>query len=86
MTSQSETQDITTEDGQQMVMTSTGDIMTQDQFSALTTLADMTSHEITSQHHHQEEVQMEPQVQQVELIIRAFLEMMMILIIVWCLV
>ena len=70
MMSQPET--LTTEDGQQMVITSTGEIMTQDQFSALTTLADMTSHEVTSQHHHQGEVQMEPQVQQVELIISAF--------------
>ena len=64
--SHEDTQNVT-EDGQQMVMTSSGEIMTQDQFNALTTLAGMPSHEVTSQEQTQaEEFQVEPQVQQVD--------------------
>ena len=56
-----------TDGGQEMVMTSSGEIMTQDQFNALTTLADMTSHEVAPQEQNQtEEFQVEPQVQQVD--------------------
>ena len=66
MVSHGDTQNITHGD-QQMVMTSSGEIMTQDQFNALTTLADMISHEVTAQEQNQaEEFEVEPQVQQVD--------------------
>lgn len=66
ITSHEDTQNVT-DDGQQMVMTSSGEIMTQDQFNALTTLAGMPSHELTSQEQAQaEEFPVEPQVQQVD--------------------
>ena len=60
MTSRADTKNVTLADGSQMIMTSSGEIMTGDQFNALTTLADMTSQ--------QEEVKIEPRVQQVNLL------------------